>query len=58
MTLLSTCTPLKKRKFPEKTYKVYEIDLQDSHGAEVTLQIGENSDIALGGYRGILFLHE
>ena len=36
-----------EKKIPRKTYKVYEIDLEDSHGAEVTLQIGKNSDIAL-----------
>ena len=38
---------IEEKKIPKNTYKVYEIDLEDSHGAEVTLQIGENSDIAL-----------
>ena len=38
---------IEEKKNPRKTYKVYEIDLEDSHGAEVTLQIGKNSDIAL-----------
>ena len=38
---------IKEKKNPRKTYKVYEIDLEDSHGAEVKLQIGKNSDIAL-----------
>ena len=38
---------IEEKKIPRKTYKVYEIDLEDSHGAEVTLQIGKNSDIAL-----------